>query len=148
MSRRSLVEGVVLAPPVAEDLVLHSPSRVVHLGGGVAHHVEGVGHQFDVGQHRGEDGSVGGQQIERARSDVTEPFLAACAQPVLGCLALSIRHDVEQLALLHVHDRRDELRGAPLAALHHEVLVESEGGDVAGAPGARRGPCHRRGRRR
>ena len=38
----------------------------VNLGGGVTNDVPGIGNQVGVGQHRGEDGSIGGGEIERA----------------------------------------------------------------------------------
>ncbi len=48
----------------------------VDLGGGVANHVKWIGDEFGVGKDRGENAAVGGGEIERARSHVTEPLLA------------------------------------------------------------------------
>jgi hypothetical protein len=128
-----LIERVVLSSAVSEDVVLHAPTREVHLSDGVAHDVKGVGHQLSVGQHRGEGGSLGGREIERARGDVTEPLLTATSQPRLGSLSSAIRRDVQQLALIHVHDRGHELLATPLAELHRQVFVEPEGAHVVKA---------------
>ena len=44
-----------------EDSVLHTTTREVDLGGGVANHVEGIGDELSVGKDRGEDGPAGGR---------------------------------------------------------------------------------------
>ena len=49
--------------------------------------------------------------------------------PALRCFALSIRHQVEQLAPFHVDQGGPEVLDAPLAGLHEEVPVEPEGAD-------------------
>ncbi len=55
------VGRIVVATTVSEDSVLHTTTREVDLGGGVANHVEGIGDELSVGKDRGEDGPAGGR---------------------------------------------------------------------------------------
>ncbi len=51
-------------------------------------------------------------------------------QPRCGRLSPSIRHDVEQLAQLHVDNFGDEVLTSLLADIYHEVLVEARGDEL------------------
>ena len=92
------IEGIGLAAPVAERLVLHPPAALVELGVGELGDVEGIGDQGGVGHHDLEDASIGAGQVEGAELDALTERRRLLGQPGHGLGTASTRDDVEELA--------------------------------------------------
>ncbi len=129
------VEGIGLASPVAQGLVLHTASALVELRVGELAHVEGVRDQGGVGDHHFEDASVGAGEVEGAVADGGPEDAALQREPRHGLGAPPTGDDVEQLAASDVDHLGRELLAAIATLPHEEHLVEPESIDRADATG-------------
>ncbi len=139
------VEGVVLAAPVAQGLVLHPPAALVELGVGQLDEVERVGHLGDVAKGVLEGLAVGPGDVEYAEADGGPPRLRPGLEPGARRGRRAAGDDIEQvhLAGAHVHNRGAPLPGPPPAPPVEQGLVEPEGLDRPDALGVvvdERGP--------
>ena len=127
------VEGIVFVSAMAERLVLDPPPRLVELGRGQFHYMEGVGDERDLGELGGEDRFVGRGQVERAVGDGGPPGRRPSLKPVLGTFAASALHEVQQLSLADVDDRGDEVGAVVGGETDEAGLIQPQGSDRAEA---------------
>ena len=120
---------------MAPGLLLHPPAHVVHGGVGQAHGVEVVDHDRRVGQVADRAVGVAPVRVQGHRLDTGEPTRLPSTEPGAHRLGRAPGHDVEQVAVLEVHEAGHEDRRVGRVGGQERRLVEPERRDGAHAVG-------------
>jgi hypothetical protein len=123
------IEGIGLAAPMPEGLVLYPPAALVELGVGELRDMEGIGHQGGLGHHELEHPLVGAGEVEGAVLDAVPKGSTLLGQPGHRTCTAATRDDVQELASTDVDDLGGEVLSVERAEADHEHFVEAEGGD-------------------
>ena len=89
--------------------------------------VERIGDLADVGKRHLEAAPIRPREVQHTPRNAVTPPLGLRQQPADRPLGLATRHNVEQLAPGHVHDRGAPPAGPPDALAPKQGLIEAEG---------------------
>ncbi len=100
------IEGVVLAAPMAQGVVLHPSAGGVHAARADGNHVERIGHGSRLGEVAGQRRSERLVQIAHRDGHRRLPPLGLVDEPSVQVRGLAHLDQVDHFAALHVADAR------------------------------------------